>query len=314
MRTDTTMAGAMGADVDHWHARLMEDGYCIIPDAVAAAEIEALAADLGPQFDDTALSIGPFYGDTTKRFHSLLRRSSFAAGFVAHPLVLGIAQAILGPFCDRIQLNLTQAIEILPGGEAQPPHRDQDMWPIRSPGVEYLVNVMWPFTPYTAENGGTILWPGSHRQQNQIVMADADAVAAEMMPGSVLMFLGSTLHAGGANRTTSPRRGMVISYSLGWLKPYELGWLAYPPEIARHFPPKIAELAGYRAHRPNLGTFEGRCPSQLFEADCADATGAVDILRPEQEQLIALYRNGAISPGTTIEKLLTQSSAYDGGA
>lgn len=295
------------ADATAWASRLHEDGYCIIPDMVRANEISALADDLAQSFDDTALSVGPFYGDKTKRFHSLLRRSPNTAAFVAHPLVLAITQAILEPFCDRIQLNLTQAIEILPGGKQQPPHRDQDMWPIHSPGVEYLVNAMWPFTPYTDTNGATRVWPGSHRRQAELIMDDREAVVAAMNPGSVLMFLGSTLHAGGANRATASRRGMIVSYSLGWLKPYELPWLAYPPEVASQFSAEIAELAGYKAHRPNLGTFEGRCPSMLLSGMGTDSLGALDTLRPEQEQLIAAWRGGLIPPGTTFTDLVAQA-------
>src|SRR3546814_9071431 len=39
--------------------------------------------------------------------------------------------------------------------------------------------------------------------------------------GSAVIFLGSTLHAGGANRSTQSRRGMIISYCQAWLKPWE---------------------------------------------------------------------------------------------
>jgi ectoine hydroxylase-related dioxygenase (phytanoyl-CoA dioxygenase family) len=216
------------------------------------------------------------------------------ASFVMQHDVLAAVETILGSNCDSIQLNLTQAIEILPGGQPQPPHRDQDMWPVRTPGVEYLVNVMWPFTPYTADNGATIVWPGSHRRQEEIVIDEREALPIEMSPGSALMFLGSTLHAGGANRTDISRRGMIVSYSLGWLKPYELPWLAYPPEVARAFPVELSALAGYRAHRPNLGTYEGRCPSHLL-AGADDTLGAIDALLPQQEELIALYRSGALA-------------------
>ncbi|WP_313802566.1 phytanoyl-CoA dioxygenase family protein [Sphingobium sp.] len=274
---------------------LRAHGYCVLKDAVTQTDVGALRRDLEPTFERTRRSVGPFYGDATKRFHGLLGRSPHMAPFVLQQDILGAVKSILGNHCEAIQLNLTQAIEILPGGEPQPPHRDQDMWPIRTPGVEYLVNVMWPFTPYSAENGATIVWPGSHCKQEEIVIDDRDAVAVEMKPGSALLFLGSTLHAGGANRTDAPRRGMIVSYSLGWLKPYELPWLAYPPEIARAFPPELAELAGYRAHRPNLGTHEGRCPSHLLSGAKAPL-GAIDALLPEQEELIALYRSGALAP------------------
>lgn len=273
-------------------------GYCIIRGAVPPLLVDRLANDLASDFQSTPHSTGPFYGEKTRRFHGLLRRSRHIGRFALDPLVVAIVETFLKPWCDTIQINLTQAIEIEPGGLPQPPHRDQDMWPVRPPDVEYMINVMWPFTSYRAENGATLIWPGSHRRQDDIVMPLEEAIAAEMNPGDALVFLGSTLHAGGANRSLDARRGMIISYSLGWLKPYELPWLAYPPEIARSLPRSLMSLAGYQAHRPNLGTYEGRCPSLLL-SDAADAAqGAIDILHPEQEQLIADYRAGRLSPNT----------------
>jgi hypothetical protein len=291
------IVGRRNADIARWVEALSADGYCIIPDAAPPAAVAALAADMNPEFERTPHATGPFYGEWTKRFHGLLRRSLHMDGFVRNELVLGIVENILGPACDSIQLNLTQAIEVLPGGLVQPPHRDQDMWPVRTSGVEYLVNVMWPFTPYTAANGATRVWPGSHLRQDEILIDPAEAIAAEMEPGAALLFLGSTLHGGGANRTMASRRGMIVSYSLGWLKPYELPWLAYPPEVARTFPAPLAELAGYRAHRPNLGTFEGRCPSALLGGPPTSALGAVDALRPDQEALIEEFHAGLLPAG-----------------
>jgi ectoine hydroxylase-related dioxygenase (phytanoyl-CoA dioxygenase family) len=290
------------ADADLHRETLMAQGYCVVPDAMDAGMVEALATDFDPVFEHTPRSVGAFYGGNTKRFHSLLSRSPHMAAFVLQPTILDIVRGVLGAHCDLVQLNLTQAIELLPGGLAQPPHRDQDMWPIHSPGVEYLVNVMWPLTPFTADNGATVIWPNSHRRQHEIIIGDEEAVSVELDPGAALLFLGSTLHGGGVNRTDLPRRGMIVSYSLGWLKPYELPWLAYPPQVARTFPAELADLIGYRAHRPNLGTFEGQCPSALLLGE--PALGAVDALRPEQEQLISLYRAGGIPPGTTLAELL----------
>ena len=272
---------------------LMTKGYCIERELMRISAVNALAEDLAPAFAATARSQGLFYGSGTRRFHGLLRRSMLTADFVLKPVILELVDPILGVHCDRIQLNLTQAIEIEPGSEAQAPHRDQDMWPVHAPGVEYLVNVMWPFTPYTADNGATLVWPGSHRRQDEMLIGADEAISAEMYPGDALVFLGSTLHAGGANRTSFSRRGMIISYSLGWLKPYELPWLAYPPEVAKDFTPDLAALAGYRAHRPNLGTYEGRCPSTMLWGEGVQP-GAVDALRPDQEELIRAWREGRL--------------------
>ncbi len=278
--------------------RLAEQGYCILDALMPLHAVDHLAADLAPVFARTPRAEGAFYGNDTRRFGSLLVRSDETAAFVQHPMILAIVEAVLGPWCDRIALNLTQAIELLPGSIEQVPHRDQDMWPcsrlVRSDlGVEFLVNVMWPFTPYGEANGATLVWPGSHRRQDEPLIDRTEALPVEMPPGAALIFLGSTLHAGGANRTPAPRRGMIISYTLGWLKPYELPWLAYPPKVAASFAPDLAALAGYRIHRPNLGNFEGRCPSSLLEVGSAER-GAIDALGPEQVALIEAYRSGHV--------------------
>jgi hypothetical protein len=79
---------------------------------------------------------------------------------------------------------------------------------------------------------------------------------------------------------------MIVGYSLGWLKPYENQFLAYPPAIARTFPPELAALVGYRQHRPNLGNFEGRCPSILLADGAPGCLAAADSLRPDQQAAI----------------------------
>ena len=274
---------------------LFRDGYCIVRDAIDPAKVDALSRDLDPVFAATPPSIGPFYGSGTRRFGSLLKRSTHSAAFVQDALVLGIVQKALGPWCDRFQLNLTQAIEIAPGSSIQPPHRDQDMWGGPKGEMEYLVNVMWPYTPYTVQNGATRLWRGSHRRQEDPFLPEEDAVFAEMEPGAALLFLGSTLHGGSPNLSPAPRRGMIVSYCLGWLKPYENQWLAYPPDVARTFPPELAQLVGYFQHRPNLGNYEGRCPSVLLADAVPENPGAKDELRPDQEELIAAYYAGDFS-------------------
>ncbi|WP_243455571.1 phytanoyl-CoA dioxygenase family protein [Sphingosinicella sp. BN140058] len=268
---------------------MLRDGYIVVPDLLPRATIEALDTALADDFEETPFCHGGFYGERTKRFGRLLARSRLAAQLVQHRLVLDIAERILSPWCDTIQLNLTQAIAIHPGARPQLPHRDQDMWRGHIGEVEYLVNVMWPFTRYTSDNGATLVWPNSHGiRALQPAPTDAGEVT-ELDPGCALLFLGSTLHGAGGNRSRNIRRGAIVSYCLGWLKPYENQWLAYPPAIARGFPPALAALVGYRQHRPNLGNFEGCCPSILLEDNMPARPGAVDALRPDQQALLDAY-------------------------
>ena len=287
------MRAALEQPVEHpagsWANTLLAEGWCIIPDLLPLEKVHALHADLDERFEKTPFCQGDFYGPRTKRFGGLLKRSRHMEAFARHPVILSIADHVLLPHCDNYQINLTQALALYPGAPMQAPHRDQDMWRGSKGEIEYLINVMWPFTDYRSENGATIIWPASHKRQDEHTIDFSEAIAAEMDPGSALVFLGSTLHGAGTNRTNRVRRGMVISYCLGWLKPYENQWLVYPPSIARTFSPELAALAGYRQHRPNLGNYEGRCPSVLLQDELADYLGAMDELRPDQAAEAALF-------------------------
>jgi hypothetical protein len=278
-----------GLQVEQWTSVLLEQGWCVIPSLVGPETVRALDADLARDFDETPFCNGGFYGARTRRFGRLLARSALSRGLVQHPLVLGISHRVLGSWCDTIQLNLTQALALHPGAPPQLPHRDQDMWRGAIGEIEYLVNVMWPFTRYTRENGATLVWPGSHGRRALDDQPPPGEFAVELEPGSALLFLGSTLHGAGGNSSDEVRRGAIVSYCLGWLKPYENQWLAYPPEIARSFNPELAALVGYRQHRPNLGNFEGQCPSVLLQREIPNRLAATDALRPDQAELVAEF-------------------------
>lgn len=275
-----------------WLEKLLRDGFCIIHGLLPPNVLQNLADDLAGDFRDTPFGQGNFYGFRTKRFGSLLKRSRHSAELVMEPTILSLAQAVLGPKCDRIQLNVAQAIAVHPGEQRQVPHRDQDMWAGIKGAHEYLLNVIWPLDAFTAENGATLIYPGSHCAFEPDPMTLLEPMVAQCNPGAAICFLGSTLHGAGPNTTSDVRRAVVLGYSLGWLKPYENLWLAYPPETARHFPPELAALAGYAQHRPNLGNYEGQCPSVLLGPPLDGPLGAIDALRPDQEAMIAEFARG----------------------
>ena len=92
--------------------------------------------------------------------------------------------------------------------------------------------------------------------------------ATEILPHPV--YLGSTIHAGGSNTTEGWRRGMHLSYGLGWLRTEENQFLATPLEVARTLPRQSQELLGYAAHDAiatgggYLGTVEVQDPVELI--------------------------------------------------
>jgi ectoine hydroxylase-related dioxygenase (phytanoyl-CoA dioxygenase family) len=223
------------------------------------------------------------------RFGRALLRSEHARTLIQNKLILGISERVLRPWCESIQLNLTQGIAVHPGAPAQLPHRDQDMWSGPKGEMEYMVNVIWPLNHFTRENGATLIWKGSHREDKDKYLVDDGVIAAEMAVGDVLMFLGSTLHGQGTNDSEEIRRALVVGYSLSWLKPYENNMLAYPPHIARTFPPELLELIGYQQLPSNLNNFEGQSPTVLLQDEVPEYFGVVDVFRPDQVAAIDYY-------------------------
>ena len=79
---------------ERWTSRLLEEGWCVIPNLVSPELIRIFDAHLSRDFDETPFCKGGFYGARTKRFGRLLARSPVAAKLVQHPLILGVARAL----------------------------------------------------------------------------------------------------------------------------------------------------------------------------------------------------------------------------
>lgn len=275
-QSDIHVLSAVGPDV----AALERDGYLVIENVLNGHETRTLANELEPWLQRTPRCQGDFYGWETTRVGGLLAKAPMVQRMALDGRICAMADALLKPACDYVQLNLTQATRLHPGQRAQPPHRDEEMWPHPTLGRHWLLNVMWAVSDFTSENGGTMVWPGSHHRELQRALDPNAAVHVEMPAGSACLFLGSLTHAAGANRSDMPRTGVIVSYCLGWLKTYENQFLAYPKEVARHFPRELQRLIGYRMHRPNLGGWEGRDP--IYYLEDADAIGPhVDALTPD---------------------------------
>lgn len=273
--------------------QLRSRGYFIVERLADEELIEQVGRELEPWFGATPRCHGDFYGWNTTRLGAVLLKSRASHALVLNELILAIMDDVLGPHCDWYQLNLSQGIRIHPGERQQVPHRDEEMWPCAKGRAEYLVNVMWALSDYTAENGATLLWPRSQFASLSRDVTEENAVVAEMPRGSALVYLGSITHCAGANRSSAPRTGLILSYCLGWLKQYENAFLTYPPQVASQFSKPIRDLLGYRIHRPNLGGYEGQDPAVLFETD-SHTLAAIDAIPPAVAlELQAHYQNRA---------------------
>jgi len=116
---------ATSADVS---AVLKADGAVIIENLVDAGLLDQIERECRPFIDATPRGKDGFSGHNTTRTGALVSRSAGCRELIMNPLVLETARSWLGPYSERIQLNLSQIIRILPGQKAQPLHRDRWAW------------------------------------------------------------------------------------------------------------------------------------------------------------------------------------------
>jgi len=236
---------------------MIRDGSVIVSNQVPHTLVDQVAAEFRPHFDEQGHQfMTDFNGFKTLRLAGILGISRASAELIAHPRVMEIADAVLGPNCDNYRIGSCSAIEIHPGETDQILHRDAEgLYPIQIPDVEFQISAMWALDDFTVENGATRVVPGSHVLQGPMPPEEVDVEQAVMTKGSVLFYLGSTIHGGGANRSQSPRSGLINTYSLGWLRQEENHYLSVPREIADSYPDHVRRLMGYQSHGEYLGVY-----------------------------------------------------------
>jgi hypothetical protein len=234
-----------------------QDGACIIADLLSAAELARVNADLDPWIERSQPGADDFIGRRTKRTGALVARCPECRPLITHPLILAGTREFLGPYCNKIQLHLTQTIDILPGQGAQMLHRDRLAWGGFLPlPIEPQLNTIWALTDFTEENGATHVIPGSHEWPlDRNPTSPDEGTRAVMNSGSVLLYSGTVIHGGGANRSDAPRIGMNITYCLSWLRQEENQFLSCPPEIAKQLDPELSDLLGYTMGNYALGYY-----------------------------------------------------------
>jgi ectoine hydroxylase-related dioxygenase (phytanoyl-CoA dioxygenase family) len=269
-------------------AAMQRDGACIVRDVLDADTLDRLNADLKPWIDRSQPGADDFTGRNTKRTGALIARCPESRPVVTHPLILEAANELLAPYCERIQLHLTQTIDILPGQGGQILHRDRLAWGGYIPkSIEPQFNTIWALTDFTEENGATHIVPGSHDWPlDRNPKSRSESIQASMKPGSVLCYSGTVIHGGGANGSDAARIGLNITYCLGWLRQEENQFLSCPPHIAKDLDSALTDLLGYTMGNYALGYYSH---PEMVE-------GLPDTLPPE----MAIGRGPEQIPGNTL--------------
>ncbi len=259
---------------------LDDAGAVIIDDLIDPAEVAAITSEVRPYLEaaDPEMThinevLQTFFAGVRNVTGLAARSSTFVNSVLLNPALLGPAETILGPNCASLSLNVAHLMVREPGAEQQWLHRDQNVWSfVPDPHPELELSSVVALSDFTRSNGGTAVVPGSHRWEPDRQPEPYEIAYAEMPAGAAVVYLGSTIHAGGTNETDQPRTGLHLSYVVGWLRTEENNCLSTPPDVARSLPRRAQQLVGYDMHDAAaqgggyLGLVDLRDPVDLLAA------------------------------------------------
>jgi ectoine hydroxylase-related dioxygenase (phytanoyl-CoA dioxygenase family) len=256
--------------------RLHRDGYTVIEDLLDADGLRAARAGIAP-FLGAHRGRNGFEGFTTERVYTLAARGTAFEDIATDPRILDLVGAFLKP---GFLLTASQAINIHPGEARQGLHTDDSQYqvPAVHPRPPITMAMILAIDPFTAENGATVVVPGSQRWSEDQFDELRRARAAgrdctlleglrpiEMPAGAALVLQGTVVHAGGANASAGPRLAITNQYCEPWARPQENFFLSVPRERVRGFSPRLQQLMGYGLWATFVGHVTSTHPLKSLE-------------------------------------------------
>ena len=266
-----------GFDLEAHAEAIDRDGFTILRDFLSPEDLAEVRRVLAFYLGSRA-GRNNFEGHETERVYTLVARGRVFWKIALDPRILALCERYLLP---GFLLTASQAIEIQPGETPQPFHADDLFYTVPRPRPMISLSTIVAVDDFTAENGGTEVLPGSHRWGDAelapfIGQIDAEspegqaplAAAARpvVMPrGACVVFAGTLVHRGGANRSAAPRLAFSNQYCQPWARQQENFVLAVPTEVARQMPPRLQALLGYSIHPPFMGQLTASHPRKALE-------------------------------------------------
>jgi ectoine hydroxylase-related dioxygenase (phytanoyl-CoA dioxygenase family) len=255
------MTDRVAFEVDPILAALGRDGHVVVEGALDPSEAQDIRAELTQVLESIPTGRNDFEGFGTQRIYRLFAKTRLFDDLAIHPVLLGVLDRVIG----QCQLSAPTGIRIGSNEAAQILHRDDSIYPLPEPHGEVVLNTIWAFDDFTSENGGTRFVPGSHRwAPGRSPTADDEVIQIEMPAGSVAFYTGSIWHGGGANRTETPRLGVILEYAAAWLRPQENHVIGVAPDVVASLPEKLQEMLGYNIYPPFMGYVDGRHPRRFL--------------------------------------------------
>ncbi len=249
-------------EVNRLMAQVNENGYVIIPELMSPEFMTDLKAQVSPLLTHDGRN--EFEGHKTRRIYSVIEKTMACNPLVEHPLILALLDRVL---MQNYLLSQLQVIDVYPGEVRQPLHHDDGFYPIARPRPPFSAATIWAIDDFTADNGATLVVPGSHIWEDRppSEIKDSDMVPAVMPAGSVVFFLGTLWHCAGANNSDATRMAATAQYCEPWARQQENYSLAISRERAKQCSERMQAMLGYSMLFPFIGFVNGRDPKRLLE-------------------------------------------------
>lgn len=221
--------------------RLKTDGFCVIErvipddqvDQVRQSVVEAQArrhAEAEAELAATRARGHRVGVMGVANLRQVINQTQAFAPYLADRRILDLAEAFFGPW---VRISCTDCVINNPGNGRGYLHAD---WPynrtnashVRAPYPDVMMHIstIWMLSPFSAETGGTLVVPGSHRTSSNPAgggnsVPEDDPYPTEMNvcgpAGSVFVSDSRLWHAVAPNRSREPRVAILIRYAPWWL-------------------------------------------------------------------------------------------------
>ena len=207
--------------------RIRRDGWCVVEGVIPEDEVDAIrdhvshSTEIHSRAQAAEQGIGHVPG--------FIRYDQSLAPYLVDARLMALLEALLGSF---IKVSFTTATINRPGNLRGRWHAD---WPFNQinaahvpapyPDAVMHITTLWMLSPFTRENGGTLIVPSSHRwADNPTGNVDVNPLAPYLTEinatgpaGSVLVLDSRIWHATAPNQSQKDRVSVVVRYAPWWL-------------------------------------------------------------------------------------------------
>lgn len=200
-------------------------GFTVLRHVVPYAEVQAVRESVASTVEEEA----GYSPEGVGFLATILNHDASMIPFLRNERLLGLVQRMVGPFPH---VSFASAIINAPGNRRGKWHAD---WPFNQeiaghvpapyPDAIMHLTTLWMLSPFTADTGGTLVVPGSHRSPTNPTAGNGfdryQTVPGEMNAtgeaGDVLLFDSRLWHATAPNKTGEPRVALAIRLAPWWL-------------------------------------------------------------------------------------------------